>query len=56
MLEDLKYTSLRMEVAQRVLDYLREVNGMSPLTDLNKLENYVRIRANLSKRISDGLG
>ena len=50
MLEDLKYTSLRGDVAQCILDYLREVNGMSPLIDLNKLEDYVRVRANLSRR------
>lgn len=50
LLQDLKYTRLRSDIAQYVLGYLREINKMSPLLDLDKLEGYIRARANLSKR------
>ncbi|MHA1665127.1 MAG: AAA family ATPase [Candidatus Njordarchaeales archaeon] len=50
MLADLKYTSLRRDIAEYILDYLREINDMKPLINLDRLTNYIRARANLSKR------
>ncbi|MHA1583506.1 MAG: ATP-binding protein [Candidatus Baldrarchaeia archaeon] len=50
ILEDIKYTQLRINIARYVLEYFREVNNMSPIFNLNKLEKYVRSKANLSKR------
>jgi len=49
ILEDIKYTNLRRDIAQCVLDYLREKSRMASLIDLDKLEGYVRNRANLSR-------
>lgn len=50
VLQDLKYTGLREDVARYCLEYLVEINKMSPSVDLDKLESYVRAKANLSRR------
>ncbi len=50
ILEDIKYTNLRKEVAQELLQYMREINQMSPIVDLDKLENYIRNKIHFSKR------
>ena len=50
ILEDIKYTNLRMDIARLVLDYLQQINKMSPLVDLNKLEAHIRTISNLSRR------
>jgi predicted AAA+ superfamily ATPase len=50
LLQDLKYTNLREDIVRCFLEYLTETNKMSPSLDLNKLENYIRAKANLSKK------
>jgi predicted AAA+ superfamily ATPase len=50
LLQDLKYTNLREDITRSVLEYLSEINKLSPLLDLNKLENYIRAKTNLSRR------
>ena len=50
LLQDLKYTGLREDIARSFLDYISEVNKLSPLFDLNKLEHYVRAKVSLSRK------
>jgi len=50
LLQDLKYTNLRQDVTECILEYLSEINRVSPLVDLDRLEHYVRARVNLSRR------
>jgi predicted AAA+ superfamily ATPase len=50
LLQDLKYTNLREDVTRSVLEYFSEINKLSPLVDLNKLESHIRAKVNLSRR------
>ena len=50
LMQDLKYTELKKDIAEYFFGYLSDINRMSPLLDLNKLENFIRANASLSKR------
>ncbi|MHA1705216.1 MAG: AAA family ATPase, partial [Promethearchaeota archaeon] len=50
LMQDLKYVELRKDIAEHFFGYLSDINKMSPLLDLNKLEKFIRANASLSKR------